>query len=589
MAGGKLQNLVDAVDNSMTGSVLENLRRFDYYLLGAVEDDPFVKKNFSNRLASYMKAQNIKAMEDVPEDAIELAYQEALKATFKDDNYMTRAFQGIKKSTGKFGEVVLPFVKTPANLAKRGIEYSPIGFVDTLMHAKGKDAQALIDELSKNAVGTAGIFLGYELAKKGLIQGALSSNKKEREFEKQQGKQAFSINVDGKYYTFDWAQPASIPLVIGTTIHDAIEESDQENANYAELAKQSAVAAVDAWADLSPLSSVQNILGGGEYSSDSVGENVLNAITDFPQRLIPSALNATARTADPIVRQTYTKGDAKQTWVDKAKAKIPGLSQTLPAVYDTWGREKRRQDNASDAAFANFVNPGSFGYDASTPIDGEIQRLYNSTGSYSVFPNKAEWTITKGGESISLDSEQYSEYQRLMGSYSYDIANALINSSAYASLDDSTKEVALKNIYSLAKSMAEKDVAGKEVSDSNKKMYEAFKNGGAEGVVQYLTVKNQISESIGNSKSGAKFIPVLDSTDMTVEEKGQYLAQNASATKATKELSDNYEALYNIFAAKAYATDYNNDGKINSYDYYQYLASVGIRGQEADDLIPYLK
>lgn len=138
LTGGRLQNLVNTVDDSMTNSVMENLRRFDYWLLGAVEDDPFVKSNFSNRLASYMKAQGINTLEDVPNDAIQTAYQEALKATFKDDNYMTKAFQSVKKGTGKFGEVLLPFVKTPANLAKRGIEYSPVGFVETLMTSRVK-------------------------------------------------------------------------------------------------------------------------------------------------------------------------------------------------------------------------------------------------------------------------------------------------------------------------------------------------------------------------------------------------------------------------------------------------------------------
>ncbi len=73
----------------LSDSVLENLRQFNYWLLGTVEDDPFVKKNFVNRLASYMKAQNIKNIADIPDDAIAIATQEALKATFKDTNKMT--------------------------------------------------------------------------------------------------------------------------------------------------------------------------------------------------------------------------------------------------------------------------------------------------------------------------------------------------------------------------------------------------------------------------------------------------------------------------------------------------------------------
>lgn len=616
MANGKLQNLVDGLDEGLTGSVMENLRRFDYYLLGAVEDDPFVKKNFSNRLASYMKAQGIQTLEDVPNEAIQTAYQEALKATFKDDNYMTKMFQGIKKSTGKFGEVILPFVKTPANLAKRGIEYSPIGFVDTLMNSSGKETTELIDNLAKNAVGTVGILIGYQLAKKGLIQGALSTNKKEKEFEKQQGKQAFSINVNGHYYTFDWSQPASIPLVIGATINDAIEESDQEEKNYLDIAKQSGIAAFDAWVDLSPLSSLQDILGGGDYSSDSVGENILNEVIEFPQRLIPAVSNATAKTIDQTVRQTYSKGNPGQTWIDTAKGKIPGLSETLPASYTTWGQEKKRQDSTGSAAIANFLNPGTLGYDASTPIDSEIERLRSSVGGYSMYPNKAEWSITDGDTTHNLTNEQYSEYQRIMGQHSYDMASALINNTGYSNLDDDTRTEMLSKIYSLSKSMAENELVGKEIPTTNSKLYSMYQEGGIDGVINYLMSKNIISEyglttndknlavldnygeeglkiqkEINNLESSNinNLIPVLDSYDISDYEKGEFIAKNKTTLKAVKDYGDDYEKIYEIYKlATADIPDANKDGKVNKYDKIQYLYSLGYNQTQTEELIPYL-
>lgn len=55
-----------------------------------------------------------------------------LKATFKDDNTLAKMFSNIKRDTGKFGEVMLPFTKTPANIAMRGIDYSPVGIVNAV-------------------------------------------------------------------------------------------------------------------------------------------------------------------------------------------------------------------------------------------------------------------------------------------------------------------------------------------------------------------------------------------------------------------------------------------------------------------------
>lgn len=495
ITGGRLQKLVDTLDESLTGSVMENLRKFDYYLLGAVEDDPFVKTNFKNRLASYMKAQGINAIDDVPDEAVQIAYQEALKATFKDDNYLTKMFSGVKGNLGKFGEVLFPFTKTPANLAKRGIEYSPAGFVESLIQLKkeGKLTTEIVDNLSKNAVGTAGIFIGYELAKNGMINGSLSDNKREKQFQKQQGKQAFSINVGDQSYTFDWAQPASIPLIIGATIYDSIKLSDDEafealstfekSNKYASIAKDAGVAAFDSWADLTPLQSFKEIFGGNGYGNGKIGENIINAVTEFPLRLIPSLGSATARTIDRTYRESYVNGDPVETWVNQAKSKIPALgddnnwwnqnvsSKSLPASYDGWGRERTRQDTTAQAAFANFVNPGSMSNAKQTEIDTEILRLFEATGDEKVFPRTAEYSVKDADKKdITLNNEQHSELQRELGVTSYDLVSNFIKSDAYNTLDDTAKKNVIRGLYDAANEYVKNKLYGTEASDKIAKM-----------------------------------------------------------------------------------------------------------------------
>ena len=607
LTGGKIQNVIDNLDDSVKGSFLENLRRFDYYLLGEVEDNPFVKKNFVNRLASYMKAQNINAIDDVPNDAIQTAYQEALKATFKDDNYMTKAFSGLKQSMGKLGEVSLPFVKTPANIAKRGLEFSPFGFVDTAVHAKGKTADAIIDDLSKNAVGTAGILLGVALARKGLIQGALAKDTDEKQFEKQQGKQAFSINLNGKYYTFDWAQPATIPIIIGATINDVIEESDRENADYLNIAKQSATAAIDSWVDLSPLSSLKEILGGNGYGKNSVGENVIDAATEFPLRLLPSLGNAIAKTQDPIERLTTVNDKPGQTLINKAKSKIPGLSQTLPAKYNTWGQEIKRQNSTADALFANFLNPGSFGYDASTPIDAEIQRLANDVGTVSVYPRVADKTV--GDKKLS--PQEISNYQREMGQHSYELAEKFINSQIYKDIDDSRRADVMSKLYSAASAVAEKDLFGKEYPSTYKKYAEIYKNEGADALIEHITKSEKFSErdlSTASSKNQRIYdaksdegLDVLSNIKKEYEtvspktaykyfesqgsiptlEAGEYLYMLDETAKGHSKGVQNaydkggYSAVYDYYTIKENA-DANENGSLTKGEIHDYLSALGM-------------
>ena len=545
LTGGKITNLVDRVDKSMTNSVMENLRKFDYWLLGEVEDNPFVKANFSNRLASYMKAQGIKTIDDVPNEAVQIAYQEALKATFKDDNTLTKMFSNIKRDTGKFGEVMLPFTKTPANIAMRGIDYSPVGIVNAVKQAKsGADASQVIDTLAKSATGTAGIALGYQLAKNGLIQGALSNDSDKQQFEKQQGKVAFSLNIGGHYYSFDWAQPASIPIIIGSTIYDAINESDNEVSSVLNTALQGAAAATNAWADLSPLSSLQDIFGGNGYGNEGIAENVFNEVIEFPQRLVPSVLGATARTIDPTIRQTYSKDNTLQTQIDTLKSKIPFLSKTLPASYDTWGNERKRQDSTLSAAIANYANPGTLGYNASTPLDSEITRLFDATQDNTVFPQKADWSVKDAsGNKINLTNRQYSEYQKTMGQTSYDIANALINSDFYSGLSDSDKAKYLSDIYSVSKGKAKKDLFGSSTSDSIANQIAIYEEGGAEGLVKEMQTKYEIT---------SKGLSVSDKTIQIYEEGGaqaldEYASYKGLVEQSGLAFSDKTQNIYDSF------------------------------------------
>ena len=612
LTGGKINNLVERVDKSMTNSVMENLRKLDYWLLGEVEDNPFVKANFSNRLASYMKAQGINTIDDVPNEAVQIAYQEALKATFKDDNTLTKMFSNIKRDTGKFGEVMLPFTKTPANIAMRGIDYSPVGIVNAVKQAKsGADASQVIDTLAKSATGTAGIYIGYKLAENGLIQGALSDDKDKQQFEKQQGKVAFSLNIGGHYYSFDWAQPAAIPIIICSTIYDAINESDKEISSVVNTVWQGATAATNAWADLSPLSSLQDILGGDGYGNNSIAENVFNEVAEFPQRLVPAVLGATARTIDPTIRQTYSNDNTLQTQIDTLKSKIPFLSKTLPASYDTWGNERKRQDSTGSAAIANFLNPGTLGYNESTPLDSEITRLFDATQDNTVFPQKADWSVKyASGNKINLTNKQYSEYQKTMGQTSYDIADALINSDFYSGLSDSDKAKYLSDIYSVSKGKAKKDLFGSSTSDSIANQIAIYEESGAEGLVKEMQTKYEITSrglavsdktqniydsfgneglelysaaksKLGDSMSGSNLIPFLQDYSLSDSQKGEYISQFTNISDKLQPLADNgdYEKVYQYYNIKSNA-DTDGNGSLKKQELIDYLDGTGMSTAE---------
>jgi len=494
MTDGGIQKLNEKLGSDANKSTMETLQNLTYWLMGDLGDTPFVKKNFVNRLASYMKAQGIENVEDVPDDAIAIATQEALKATFKDDNAFTKALQGVKQKTGKFGEVALPFVKTPANLTMRAIDYSPAGIVNALRKAKnGAEATAVIDELAKNLTGTALIYAGYKLAEKGLISGTYSKNKSEAAFQKQQGMLEYALHIGDNYYTYDWLEPAATPLVIGTTIYEAIKNSDEENATASDVINglyKGGLNVANTIINSSPLQSLSDLLGSDSNDENGIMGNFANEVMEFPQRLIPSMLGATARTIDPVLRDTYVAEDtltgAIGNQIRQAEAKIPFLSKTLPASYDTWGNERTRSDTKGEAFVAQMVNPGQLGNKNETPLDAEIQRLFDATGNQNVYPLFAARSLDLGSDGYkTLTNKEHSEYQRVMGQRSYQMAETLMNSKEYESLNDDEKASALKTVYDLSNAITKEELFD-HTTDSDKRLKEIYRTKGVKAAVDYI-------------------------------------------------------------------------------------------------------
>ena len=636
---GIVDSMKDFSENQVTGSTLENLRRFNYLLLGEIEDTPFVKQNFVNSLSNYLAAKNITSIDDVPQEAINLAYDEALKATFKDDNALSNTLSTLKKKMGKVGDVILPFTKTPANLAMRGFEYSPAGFVKTFNDFantkkanKGTmtnaDISRFLGDLSKNITGSGMILLGYSLAKSGIITGGYSENENERNWQKLKGYQPNAFHIGNKYYTYDWAQPSSIPLIIGTAIYEGMNKMEKEEASEYEALTQGAkslgqglINASDAWFNLSPLQSVSNILGGGEnasYGNTSPATNILKTVAEYPQTLIPSVSGATARTNDTTIRNTYDSTSYANTYVNKMKSKIPGLSKTLPASYDVWGRERKRGTD-EDAFVSQFINPGTLGYynDADSDVDNYIDGLYESIKGNEnlkdtqVLPRQASNKVTINGEEKKLNNVEYSLRQKTLGEKQKELVRAF--SKVAEGLTPEEQAKALDKIYSAANVDTNSKLYGIE-PDMGKEAKEHFDKG-ADEYARYLKESaltarekakeeafiNKINEEIGTDISASTYktykerVPSLTNNDIkavetlkskydlssqsnkitalanlnaTDEEKSRYLRMMLSDSsldagyvkRGIETLGE--ENLYNIYLYKAIATKY--DGKDNN-------------------------
>ena len=215
------------------------------------EDNFFLRSAFGNSMASFLKARGYDSSifdatdehsRSVLRQAAAQALEDAREATFHEDNFLSTAFRNFSNDTRRHGpagqiayavtEGILPFKKTPINIAKNALEYNPVGGAVEAIYrgATGQGATRVMDAAAKGVTGTAILGAGYLLAKNGMLTGGASGDDRADNYNEMLGDQNYAVKIPGKgTYTLDWASPSSVPLLIGAQIAKDQEDGEEFN------------------------------------------------------------------------------------------------------------------------------------------------------------------------------------------------------------------------------------------------------------------------------------------------------------------------------------------------------------------------
>jgi hypothetical protein len=412
---------------------LENLSELSKQGLNA-GDAPFVKRAYKDALGQFMTAQNLTTATD---EAMEYAKRRAFEATFKQANELSKIIQGLKSKGGVAGTLVegaIPFVRTPANILMRGLEYSPAGLMKTLF-SKGKAPTEIIEGLAKGMTGTGIAALGFLLADMGWAKYERSKSKNVEAILQQMGEQANSIITPQGSYTFDWAQPFAIPLAMGIAAHEALEKN---NESALEAAKEAILAGGDTLFAQGMLRNIRDIMGGA-YGSTT--EAILSVPVSYVEQAFPTVFGQVARAVDPIRRSTYDTSDIG-TFARGIGAKLPFASKKLEPRLDVFGREQKQ-----DSVLNQFLNPGYWKAKSDDPVTKEIVRLYRATGDTSILPKVAPTAgFSRNKIKYKFTPQQLTQFQRETGERNYTEIKRWLAANPRAT--DDQKTAALKKIVS---------------------------------------------------------------------------------------------------------------------------------------------
>lgn len=527
--------------------VLEKARKLNFAALEA-EDAFFLRGAYVSAFAQAMKARGLTAAdltagtrksEQTLSEIRAWATNEAQKATYRDANALAGMIsrgkaklgekaKGARTPVGKIAwgtanvaaEGLVPFAKTPANIIKRGLEYSPAGLGAGIIELawgvkQGKvTAAQAVDLMASGLSGTAVMGLGYFLASCGILTGAGSDERRKRQFDEAQGIQQYALNLFGHSYTIDWAAPTALPLFIGAECH---EEFSKDGMSFIEFIR-ALTHVTDPMFELTMLQGFNSTIKSAMYNENNVFSAVGgNMLQSYVGQYIPTLLGQTARTFDRYRRKVYVDQNREtlfQRFGQKQMAKMPGLSQKLLPMTDVWGRRVGKESLAL-RAFENFLSPGYLEKVNVTDVDKEINRLFEETGDLSVLPSYPKSSFTMDKKTRYFTAEEFGEFSELRGQTAFQEIGKLIRSVDYRVLEDEDRAKAVKALYDYATAYAKSETTEYELKGTDEKIYMASRKGISPGKYVAIHLRDVASQE--------KMADVLRVTPGLTDEQRAYL------------------------------------------------------------------
>lgn len=452
---------------------LEAGRKINSWALEA-EDAIFKRITYADALAGYLQSNGVTAEQmrnntvdtQLLSRARDYAGREALKATYQDRNKVSDKVVQIARALGPAGEAVLPFKRTPANILVRGMEYSPAGLAKTLIYdliqvKRGKLTGAeAIDHIASGLTGSGLMALGAYLFAQGIVTSGGGDDEGQDTLNDLTGVQNYALNLPGGgNVTLDWLAPEALPFFMGVELMD----SAGQGGSTAESISTALKSISDPVLELSMLQSLNDVIDSVSFSENKLGALVSSALVSYFTQPIPTFGGQIERSAEDVRMTTYTDKNLRlptdlQYAIGRASARIPGWDYQQMPYIDAWGRE----DSSGPLWLRmanNFLNPAYTSNKQVTPVDEEIQRIYDQTGDASVVPQRPERYITVDGERIDLSKEKYEQYATKRGQMQFEMLGNIIDNPTYRSMSDTDKAFVIDSVYEYADKTTKSEIS----------------------------------------------------------------------------------------------------------------------------------
>ena len=343
--------------------------------------------------------------------------------TYTNDGLISRfslkARELLNDATGnaRIGDIVMPFVKTPANVAALGLEYS-LGLGRLVLDGRhilrdvrnrvwSAQSRSAVNAAVRNGIGVLlALLLVAGLEPEDYISTFDLASPKERDLARMKNAPFNSVKIGGEYVSLDYFGPLSAPMT-------AVLEAQKREGFWTVAYEYVKTALVQASSTIPAIEGLSSAVGAGtelaRMDSETLVKEVSNdAVDAVMSRLVPAILGDVAKVIDD-----YERDMSGASIVDKAAEKLPFVREALPVRFNT-ATGKPKESSLRQLFFGSRIKKAE-----ENDFIREINRLFESKNApvISDITRSSAFSDLSADEKAEIRSEFSGGFRNRLGRF----------------------------------------------------------------------------------------------------------------------------------------------------------------------------
>lgn len=337
---------------------------------------------------------------------------------------------------------VIPFVKTPINIMKDALSYTPLG-----VFAKNTPTDV---KVARTAIGMGITAALAQQVSDDTVTGSYPKDAAKRNAMIAAGIPEYSLKIGDTYYSYARVEP--LATIMGASVdginavRDYVSKPKYDSKKEKDLVVDVVAGVTKNIVSKTYLEGISGLLQA-IHDPERYGGSFING---FAGLLVPSFIAAPARGSDPYARVVTGFGEAVQ-------ARIPDFGLGLPVP-------SRQELPIQSKLFGGARENPAYGFAAYTGL--QTAPATRNAIQEEVARTKVDYNLpSKTLRGVELEGVDQAKYQALSSQFADTILPRIIESSGYQNAPDSIKKVILEKGLKRARSAATKTLLGEKLQD----------------------------------------------------------------------------------------------------------------------------